>query len=423
MSVHFRFDWVDAGPAPDKLSQCTMAALSIDAGGTCITAAVDRESRIYSSEIVVPLFGVAEWLVTHWWHLWYEVGDMRGPRPAFDARHNLALAGDGFALPHLRMTPVSGNVRLEWTRHAPRHARIEFVDAGCQNVERAELEPQFRNLIDAVLERLHGQPGTGAAADSLGRAWNAVNNLDAEELEFSRAAALLGIDPLDVPDPVADGLIAFWEQANPSVREDALAVASEDTLGGVAAWLNEALAALADIPQGGGWQDVRQGLPPPTGVEPRARGYELARAVRAAAGGNGGRFDFHEDGPLAVPRRETRPPTRSIHGLVGADTPACMTTPRGAAGIRFLQARALGDYLGRSAPGHGLLGSLETDRQAQSRAFAAELLAPADALRRRLADDPVDDEQIEDLGRAFGVSGELVRRQIENHGLAKITAC
>ena len=419
MSVHFRFGWVDSGPSPDKLAQSTMAALSIDAGGAIVTAALDRRNGIYSNEVIVPLFSVAEWLVTNWWHIWHEVGDTGEQPPAFESRHNLAFAGDGFVLPSLTMTPASGRMLLEWNRYKPEHARIEFVDKGSQSVEREELDLEFRNLIDAVLERLHGHPETGLAADNLGRAWNAVNDLDAEELEFSRAAALFGIDPFDVRDSVADAIVAFWERTNPSVREDALALASGGALNVVADWLDNAIETLAQDQRSSDWPDIRQTLPPPAGVEPWTRGYELARVARDRIGVDGGRIDFAK-GPLGIPRGETHPPSARIHGLVGTETPACITAPRGESGTRFLIARALGDYLGRSVPGHGLLSSLETDGQAQSRAFAAEFLTPAESLRLHIAGDSIDAEQIDDLGREFGVSTESIRRQIQNHKLARI---
>ena len=78
--------------------------------------------------------------------------------------------------------------------------------------------------------------------------------------------------------------------------------------------------------------------------------------------------------------------------------------------------------LGRTTTGPGLLSSLATDRQAQSRAFAAEFLAPAASLRDRITAKRVPSEQIDDLGREFRVSTELIRRQIQNHDLAAITA-
>ena len=422
MSVRFRFGWVDSGPSPDTLAQATMAALRIDTDDGTVSATVDRQSGIYSNEIVVPLFSVAEWLVANWWHIWYEVADTNEQPPEFDSRHDLACVGDGFVLPHLTITPASaGRMHLRWTRYKPRHARIEFLDEGQQSVDRKALEAEFRDLIDAVLERLHAHPETAAAADNLGRAWHALNSLDDDEIEFSRAAALLGVDPFDVRDDVADDIVAFWERTDTSVRADALALANGSDLSSIAGWLNDALGSVARRRRSNDWRDIRRALPPPTPeVEPWVRGWQLARWARGHVGANGGPFELPRTGPLAVPRRETRPPSTRIHGLVGTDTPACVTAPRSESGTRFLQARALGDYLGRTTTGPGLLSSLATDRQAQARAFAAEFLAPAASLRERMTTGRVDSEQLDELGREFRVSPALIRHQIQNHDLAEI---
>ena len=420
MSVHFRFNWVDAGPSPDVVAQHTMAALSIDAGGTVITGALDRLNGIYSPEVVVPLVGVAEWLVANWWHLWYEVGDDGEPTPGFESRHNLAFAGDGFVLPSLRMAPTTARIRLAWSRYKPQHARIEFVDGGQHEVTREALEREFRHLIDAVLERLHGREETRATGEDLGRVWHAINDMDREEEEFSRAAALLGVDPFDVPADLADAVVGFWEHVDPSVRQDALAVAGVDSLTSVADWLDAAMRTVAETEQHSDWPQVRQTLPELQDATPWAQGYALAHATRAYLGTGDGRFDFRDTGSLAVPRQDTAPPSARIRGFVGTETPACMTVRRGRSGTRFLTARALGDYLDRSVHGPGLLSTLYTDRQAQSRAFAAEFLAPAAALRRQIAGDRVDAEQVHDLCDEFGVSDWVIRHQIENHDLASI---
>ena len=184
-------------------------------------------------------------------------------------------------------------------------------------------------------------------------------------------------------------------------------------------WLSDATAALAQEQQHDNWSDIRQTRPAAPAAEPWARGYALARATRARIGVNGGPIDFAELGPLEIPQRDTNPPSARIHGLVGRDTPACMTAPRGPIGTRFLIARALGEYLSRSAPGPSLLSSLATDRQALSPAFAAEFLAPAESLRQRIAGEHGHVEETDDLAYEFRVSSELIRRQIQNHDVAK----
>ena len=236
-----------------------------------------------------------------------------------------------------------------------------------------------------------------------------------------RAAALLGIDPYEVPDAVAAAIISFWDGVDSSIREDALASASEESLAAVRQWLNRTFAALADSESGSDWNQLRQTLSASATGAPWTRGYKLARCARSELGVGEGRFEFDVRGALALWHSEQKPPSTRIHGLVAADAPACVTAPRGESGKRFLLARALGDYLDRPEPSAGILSSLVTDRQAQSRAFAAEFLAPAASLRAVLGDvNLVEPEQVDDLGRRFGVAGEVIRRQIGNHNLASV---
>lgn len=422
MSVRFKFDWVDAPPSPDGLARHTMAALSIEADGATVTSVLDRRSRAWRDHVVVPLFTVAEWLVAHWWHLFHEVESTGTQKSGFESRHDLAFAGDGFILPSLTMTPARERVRLRWRRYRPEHARIEFVDEGEASVGREELESQFRDLIEAVLDRLRS---AGADLEPLDGEWAAINSLDVDEREFSRAAALLGVDPFDVSDTLADEIVEFWGSADPSVREDALAAANAGSLAHVGRWLIRSLEDLGEAASGGGWAKIRGALPRSSAAgaaEPWKRGYDLARSVRRQLGAHGDRFDFASDDSLALRPHETQTPSARIQGLVAADAPACVLAPKGESGKRFLMARALGDYLGRTEPGPALLSVLATDRQARSRAFAAELLAPSESLRRRLRGGPAEPEQVDELALEYGVATEVIRRQIENHGLATVVS-
>ena len=419
MSVHFRFEWVDAAPSPDCAARHTMAALSVEAGGLSVTSVRDRRSQVYRDHVVVPLFNLAEWLVNNWWHLWYEIGDTVQQKPGFEQRHSLAFAGDGFVLPQLTMVQSSGRMHLRWTRWAPRHASIEFVDEDETFVSRADLETEFRTIVEAVVERLRSMDAGSPASVSLVEAWDAINSLDPEEEEFSGAAALLGIDPFDVENSMAETIAAFWQRAAPSIREEALASADERTLPRVSEWLEHTIETLQTAERKSDWTKIRASLSPVQAAEPWRRGYELANSVRRLLDVGDGRFEFQDKGPLAIHHGEGVTPCSRIHGLVAENAPACVTTGRSETGKRFLLARALGDYVGRPEPGVGILTSLFTDRQAQSRAFAAELLAPAESLRSRLDDRFADDDTIDEIGREFGVSSQVVLHQIENHDLAK----
>ena len=101
-----------------------------------------------------------------------------------------------------------------------------------------------------------------------------------------------------------------WARTEPSLREDALATASECAqLPWLAAWFDGVLEALAVEAHGNDWADVRRALPPaPLRPEPWTRGYTLARTTRERVGANGGRFDFATRGSMAMPtsRRSRR---------------------------------------------------------------------------------------------------------------------
>ena len=417
MSLRVGFEWVDATPCPDWAERRTMATLSIRAGTSVVTSVIDKRSNAYRNHVVVPLLHVAEWLVANWWHLWHEFEDRRQQRPGFSGRHNLANAGDGFLLPHLEIVPLSHRVELRWKRWRPRHSQIEFIDEGEIQIERAELEHQLRDVVDAVLERLRDFNEGALARENLESAWNAINGLDSKERDFSRAAALLGMDPFDIGETDAASIAGFWDGVDPGMREEALASSSTDTLSRVREWLEKALASLDRLPSDPYWARIREALSPPSTAEPWEQGYELARSARQRLGLGSERIDFGSNGTLAFSHKVAEQPSTRLEGLVSAHGPACVIAPRSEKGERFLRARAVGNYLSRSKPTAGILNSLHTERQAKSRAFAAEFLAPAEALRVRLGNQLADDETIEDLGDEFGVSSHVIVRQMINHQL------
>lgn len=421
-SVHFESRWLDSEPTGD-IADATFAELSIRVGSATVTSVLETtpagQRTGYRDHVVVPLLSVAEWLVSNWWHLWYEVADTHYHRPEFESRHDLAHAGEGFLLPRLKMFPNGDRIHLEWSNWKPQYARTEFIGEGHDVVGRQELESEFKALIEAVLTRLRGIPGGADVCEFLSSDWEAINSLEEEELEFVQAAALLGIDPFDVEDSVANAIVKFWETSQPSIRREVLASADEESLSYVGQWLSDTLARLEESDHGTGWAAVREAVPTDPSVTPWSRGYAMADCVRSHLNAGDGRFDFDSSGPLALPNLPLQLPCRRIQGLVASSAPTCVTAPsRHETSKRFLLARALGDYIGRAEPGPGILSSLLTDRQAQSRAFAAQFLAPADSIRARLEDQPPEEGMIDEIAFEFGVSSEAIRRQINNHQLA-----
>ncbi len=416
MTFRMHFDWVEAPPSRDSLAQSTMAALTIEVEGAVVTSVLDRRSRSCRNHVVTPLGCVAQWLVGNWWRLFHEVGGAWPPRPGFSEAHDFACIGEGYLLPSLTIAPTPEKMWLRWRPQRPRHSAIEFTEQGEALVDRDMLEAAFGNVVEAVLDRL---PDDDPEAELLRGEWSAIQAVDQDEREFCRAAALLGQDPFATPRELADQIIDFWERTATPLREDALAAASEQNLPRLADWLTDATQRVDGFGCGD-WDAFRRDLPQPSAQEPYRRGYDLARAARAQLQPTELRYNFRSAGAEAIPWVVMQPPTRDIQGLVAAESPACTVAKDRETARRFLLARALGDYLGRTMQGPAILSGLATDRQAQSRAFAAEFLAPAEALRRKLRSDRIPLDDVDDLADEFGVSSYVVRHQIENHNLAQI---
>ena len=416
MTIRIHFDWVESAPSADSLAQSTMAELTIEVDSAVVTSVLDRRSRSCRNYVVTPLGYVAQWLVGNWWRLFHEVGGAWPSRPDFAEAHDFACIGEGYLLPSLTIAPTPEKMRLLWRPQRPRHSTIEFTEQGEALVDRDALEGAFGDIVNVVLDRL---PNDDPDAELLRTEWGAIQAADEDEREFCRAAALLGQDPFATPRALADQIIDFWERTAPPLREDALAAASKQGLARLADWLTDATRRVDDF-DGGDWGGLRSALPRPSAQEPYRRGHDLARAARAQLQPKEPRYDFPTTGAEAIPCVAMQPPTRGIQGLVAAQSPACTAANDRETARRFVRARALGDYLGRTTQGPAILSGLATDRQAQSRAFAAEFLVPAEALRKKLRSDHIPLDDVDALADEFGVSSYVVRHQIENHDLAQV---
>ena len=419
----FDYRWMeDAPPYPDPVVHRTMAKLTIRVGDTVATEVHDRYLKDFRDHVFVPLSQLAEWAVLHWWRLLHEPAQVSDPqRPGFEARHDLSHAGFGFALPRVSLRPLGDLVRAVVTRSNPRDAALEFRGDGDALLRRDDLEAELASLVEAVLARLRE---TGSSFPDLEADWRAIRSGDPDDREFCRAAAVAGLDPYDVPDAAADSLVRFWNEVPESMRRDALGSAAPDALDALRHWLLAQTETLAEAASGDDWAGIRRRTQRGEARDaPWERGYAAARAVRNELDAPPGPFVLPDNGSLAIQSRTVTAPAPGpgILGCVAADSPSCAIVRRGREARRFLVARSLGDYLGRDEPGYGVLGKLDSPRQAHSRAFAAELLAPEAWLRTA-----VGGARRVDLGAAARLAAELqvspwvIQFQIHNHRIAEV---
>ena len=417
MSFDLEYEWADVAESPDETVHRTMAKLHIRVNDHLVTAVKDRRHGHDRDYVLVPMHHVAEWLVSSWFHLLWEPENSNGPqRPGFESRHSLAFAGDGFILPPLTMVPTGGATVMRWTKSKPKFAEIEFTRFGEERVTTDEVESALTSLIEDVLGRMRQQ---SLPLESLEEAWRGVCDLDEEERDFARAAALLGADPFDLDDELADGILAFWEGIPPSLRGDSLgAAASAETLPAVRRWVERSLEVLDQPHESAldtsGWMGLRDSVPQSSSPVPWRRGYDLARNFRREVLGDSSSDPHALGDELAIPYRHMHAVSNRLQGLVAERSPACVGTVRSETSRRFLQARSIGAFLSPLRAGPSLLSTMATDFQAFTRAFAAEYLAPAERLRARMKGGRAS---VTALAREFGVSPLVISHQIQNHGL------
>ena len=254
-------------------------------------------------------------------------------------------------------------------------------------------------------------------------AWQGVRELDEEERDFARAAALLGADPFDSDDRLADSIVEFWQGIPPSLREDSLvAVTNAESLPAVRRWVERSLRVLhqqdESLAATSGWTALRDSVLPSNSPIPWKRGYDLAQNFLREVVGDSSRDPNALGAELEIPYRRMHAVSNRLQGMVAAGSPACVGTVSSETSRRFLQARSIGAFLSSSVSGPALLSTIATDFQAFTRAFAAEFLAPAEQLRARVRGGRAS---VATLAREFRVSPLVISHQVENHRLGFAT--
>ncbi|MBA4795196.1 MAG: ArsR family transcriptional regulator [Phenylobacterium sp.] len=250
--------------------------------------------------------------------------------------------------------------------------------------------------------------------------WSRLRDVLQYEREalFARTAGALGLSPHDLSDHQFDAvrhLISVIPEEGP--RLEFASSTLPEALGATLGWVQHELRTHRDKNRFEGLRHLKS-IEKKKGVAPWDVGKQKAEAVRRrlrladdrAVGGLPGLEKFFGAAGFQASAMADDP-LRGFRGQADHD-PVIVVRESGPAGTAFLLARAVGDYLGyddAEAP----ISELRTDRQAMGRAFAAELLAPADGVIHM-----IDQEGQTKLAvaRHYGVDLPVVSYQYANHG-------
>ncbi|MDX2151434.1 MAG: ImmA/IrrE family metallo-endopeptidase [Bryobacteraceae bacterium] len=421
----FRFEWEESPRVRAPELSATWARLEIHVNTKVITRVDAERSGSVRTGIYVPLFPIAEWMVSNWFFLWDE-----WRRDAPQSRHNLLSAREGFALPDLAFHPTESHMELIWRRKAAPYSGLEFLAEGAATVLKAAVREECTRLIEAVVERLNGIPakdrGIGSRLDS---DWGFVKAVLANEAqkEFSERAARLGHDPFAVEEGLAEQIENLGSVLPEPLVDDFCDAIPLGEITSGAETVRSFIESAAPMAQAApAWEDVLREVRSQKTDTPWRDGYRQASRFRAYLGLNGrtppdlAHYLSHKLGVFAAKefaapsgidgifwRFEGRAPVFGIPGSLRDERK------------RFVIARALGDFL---SFGEGsLITHGPTEHQQRNRAFAAEFLAPAHALQNRIRTAAVGEEAIEELAAEFRVSPFVIRHQIQNRRLAALS--
>jgi len=385
------------------------------------------------------LFPLAEWIVENWWFLLYEscrvpeftsgrllAGDRE--QLAWVQRHNLLAAREGGALPDLTIYRDGDAIALKLASDPEQDERIRpvrFIEDSTLLAEPADVERALHQFVEAVLARLAGN--FDDSVERFRTNWKAVCESRQHESVLCGWSASLGLDPYDQGE-LTDDLIELMQSRlgllPPELQHDLVDATTGGTLGSDLNWLDQALSRVSANTVANG--DV----PPPPSSTAHQLGYHRAAAFRR-------QFSFpkapifdlskllHDRCHWPKPREQTMiiDGTTNISALVGKDQdnqPRVVGPPLGHLAERFRLARSLYFLPDAERPASSrLVTRAYTWEQRASRAFAAEILAPAEALRADVG-NVVSADTIDQLARKFDVSFTLIGHQIRNHHLAWI---
>jgi hypothetical protein len=468
-------EWNDAPGVKDPALAATWARLEIKhespSGTQWLSRLIRSTANSLDRGVYGSLFPLAEWIVENWWFLLYEScrvpefvsGRRLATDPAQRAwlqRHNLLAAQGGGALPDVTLFRDGNSLVVQWApdpEHDEHVRPVRFIEQGTVFAAPSEVEHSLHHFVEAVLSRL-----TGCADRSTNRLrteWAAVCESRHNESALCARSAAMGLDPYDDRELTED-LVELLESRVSGLQAELERDLLEATNGGSLAadldWLDQALSHVSNglaagrgcgkmglAPSGNGENPGKSAVakvPVPVFSQPRSAasgteattahqlGYQRAALFRRQFSVSPDPvFDLsamlHERCGWSVPGRQTVmiDGVTNVSALVavGGDRRPCVVGPSlGHWAERFRLARALYFLPDASQPWRPrLVTRAYTWDQRASRAFAAELLAPAEALRAQLG-SVVSADDVDHLARQFDVRPSLVEHQIRNHRLA-----
>jgi len=440
--LEFLVEWHDAPGVDHRVLACTWCRLTIQAGGSLASRLYDRRTKGSRDGVYGSAFPLCRWLVENYWFLTSEpyksaarYGSRDLARSASDRawvkRHSLLAAREGGALPDLTMYRDGDMVTAHWLKDGGDNTNehIRFVGEGSVRLRPEVVRGAIARFVEAVLDRVSDLNDDEVL--ELREDWEEIQGLTEEDRHIFECAARLGVDARfeDELSPEHENLLRtnlpLWGK---DVADDLLSSSTIGHFSGDASWIEEARALAGNeaterqssakhSPLALKYQKTAHLMGHAYAVDFR-NSMDIPNVIRDME-------NFVRDlGWAETPFKVTNSsPSSVIRGFLGyseGDAPVLVAPVNSENTVqeRFLLARSL--YM-CSCSGSGkprLVTDSHTWDQRASRAFAAEILAPAEGLRDKIRSPKASPLDVQHLAEDFGVSTEVIRHQMENYDVA-----
>ncbi|MBF0401029.1 MAG: hypothetical protein HQL90_09715 [Magnetococcales bacterium] len=418
--------WSPAEHGPEEIRQ-TSGFLRIRIQNRLATRVDDDRARSVRDTVLVSCYPLAVWFASSWWRLCWEPTPETTPGVDWCLSHEMRGAGHGFLWPHLRFESDGETITVVCTPSAEDSNEPVRYLTGCrESIPVGLFAESVESFIQTVLARLDI---IGIQNTELHTLWREVSmeRSHSQFASYRKLEAVLGLDPDDAPAYIENFL-----QLSKGAGESAMVEVAAACAGLDASLILNNIRERMDSEGIMGDFSALQGLrmadwPDRPHCEPWERGRTLARKMRAVLG-NGMEpikdrhlcdlFGLKVEDLTADHAPTARIPWSLAIREVGGSQVSLLFRHKSLSGRRFNLARWLGDHF--SAPGGDRwlpVTNTKTARQKVQRAFAAEFLAPIDAVKSFLDGDFTDEDRIVEAGTYFGVSPLMVKSHLSNHRL------
>jgi hypothetical protein len=377
-----------------------------------------------NTHLTVPTYYLVEWLAQNWWSFLYEPrkDDRSDADSEFRSRHWLGIPRNGFGLPDVMFAPSGETMEVIARQTYLRFAHLSFTETAHSIVRTNEVRAHLTTFVEAVLGRMGEK---GIKTSEAHEAWKRVAGTSLEEEGYCRLIGAMGLSPyVDHPE-IDKALDGISDVINETVLTDLCEASTIGSFTRAAEFTGRIAGALEKSSAIEVTPFLKIAKPQDNARKAYDWGYGAAAKARRELGipddNPEGRIEFFKKlgfDPKASP--DIGSPVSNVFPIQGAISRNQKTVKLAlSSGSDKEFSAARGSFLAwvSGEADARLVTTARTRQQRASRAFAAELLAPAAYLKKRLGRErDVSPFTLDKVSTEMGVASTIVRLQAKNNG-------